>query len=93
MPGRRSVLRWRSCTGVYVLAQNSAGLVLVDMHAAHERILYEQLKKVLDGAPAVQRLLIPAVLAMSAREIATAFEYAEVLESWVSTSVRPDRTN
>ncbi|MBP6095138.1 MAG: DNA mismatch repair endonuclease MutL [Methyloversatilis sp.] len=66
--------------GVYVLAQNSAGLVLVDMHAAHERILYEQLKKVLEGAPAVQRLLIPAVLAMSAREIATAFEYAEVLE-------------
>jgi DNA mismatch repair protein MutL len=66
--------------GVYVLAQNSAGLVLVDMHAAHERILYEQLKKVLEGAPAVQRLLIPAVLAMSAQEIATAFEYAEVLE-------------
>ena len=66
--------------GVYVLAQNSAGLVLVDMHAAHERILYEQLKKVLEGAPAVQRLLIPAVLSMSAREVATAFEYADVLE-------------
>lgn len=66
--------------GVYVLAQNAAGLVLVDMHAAHERILYEQLKKVLEGDPAVQRLLIPAVLAMSAREVATAFEYADVLE-------------
>lgn len=66
--------------GVYVLAQNSAGLVLVDMHAAHERILYEQLKKVLEGAPAVQRLLIPAVLSMSAREVATAFEYADVLD-------------
>ncbi len=66
--------------GVYVLAQNSAGLVLVDMHAAHERILYEQLKKVLDGTPAVQRLLIPAVLSMSAREVATAFEYADVLD-------------
>ena len=66
--------------GVYVLAQNAAGLVLVDMHAAHERILYEQLKKVLEGEPAVQRLLIPAVLAMSAREVATAFEYADVLE-------------
>jgi DNA mismatch repair protein MutL len=67
--------------GVYVLAQNSAGLVLVDMHAAHERILYEQLKKLLEGAPAVQRLLIPAVLSMSAREVATAFEYADVLEN------------
>jgi DNA mismatch repair protein MutL len=66
--------------GVYVLAQNSAGLVLVDMHAAHERILYEQLKKALEGAPAVQRLLIPAVLSMSTREVATAFEYADVLE-------------
>jgi DNA mismatch repair protein MutL len=66
--------------GVYVLAQNSAGLVLVDMHAAHERILYEQLKKLLEGAPAVQRLLIPAVLSMSTREVATAFEYADVLE-------------
>ncbi|MBL8476305.1 MAG: DNA mismatch repair endonuclease MutL [Methyloversatilis sp.] len=66
--------------GVYVLAQNSAGLVLVDMHAAHERILYEHLKKVLEGAPAVQRLLIPAVLSMSAREVATAFEYADVLD-------------
>lgn len=66
--------------GVYVLAQNATGLVLVDMHAAHERILYEQLKKVLEGAPAVQRLLIPAVLSMSTREVGTAFEYADVLE-------------
>lgn len=66
--------------GVYVLAQNGAGLVLVDMHAAHERILYEQLKRLLDGAPSIQRLLIPAVLSMSAREVATALEYADVLE-------------
>jgi DNA mismatch repair protein MutL len=66
--------------GVYVLAQNSTGLVLVDMHAAHERILYEQLKKLLEGEPAVQRLLIPAVLSMSEREVSTAFEYADVLE-------------
>ncbi|HEY9193243.1 MAG TPA: DNA mismatch repair endonuclease MutL [Methyloversatilis sp.] len=66
--------------GVYVLAQNGAGLVLVDMHAAHERILYEQLKRLLEGEPAVQRLLIPAVLSMSEREVSTAFEYADVLE-------------
>lgn len=65
--------------GVYVLAQNAQGLVLVDMHAAHERILYERLKSVLDGQPATQALLIPAVLRLSAREMATAQEHAEVL--------------
>ncbi len=65
--------------GVYVLAQNAAGLVLVDMHAAHERILYEKLKTVLDGTPSVQRLLIPAVFSVSARDMAAADECAEVL--------------
>ena len=65
--------------GIYVLAQNREGLVLVDMHAAHERILYEKLKSVLDGAPAVQQLLIPAVFAVSAREVATAEAHRETL--------------
>ncbi len=65
--------------GVYILAQNAEGLVLVDMHAAHERILYEKLKTVLDGRPAVQRLLIPAVIAVGARDIAVAEDYDEVL--------------
>ncbi len=65
--------------GVYILAQNAAGLVLVDMHAAHERILYEKLKTVLDGTPSVQRLLIPAVFSVSARDMAAADECAEVL--------------
>ncbi len=65
--------------GIYVLAQNREGLVLVDMHAAHERILYEKLKCVLDGAPAVQQLLIPAVFALSAREMAAAEAHRETL--------------
>ncbi|MEN3112090.1 DNA mismatch repair endonuclease MutL [Uliginosibacterium paludis] len=65
--------------GVYVLAQNAQGLVLVDMHAAHERILYEQLKHVLEGNPGVQRLLIPAVFNASRIELATAEEHADTL--------------
>ena len=66
--------------GVYILAQNEAGLILVDMHAAHERILYERLKTLLDGTPGVQRLLIPAVFGVGAKDMASAEEHAGLLE-------------
>jgi DNA mismatch repair protein MutL len=58
--------------GVFVLAENTQGLVIVDMHAAHERIVYERLKASL-GAAAIeaQPLLIPATFAATAQEIAT----------------------
>jgi DNA mismatch repair protein MutL len=65
--------------GVYVLAQNHAGLVLVDMHAAHERIVYERLKTALDTRVPVQPLLVPASFAASPLEIAVADEHAATL--------------
>lgn len=48
--------------GVYILAQSPDGLVLVDMHAAHERIMYEGMKKLLAGDTAQQHLLMPEIL-------------------------------
>ncbi len=64
-------------SGIYVLAQNAAGLVVVDMHAAHERILYERLKAQLESAaPPTQALLVPLLLEATAREIACAEEHA-----------------
>ncbi len=59
--------------GIYVLAENTQGLVIVDMHAAHERIVYERLKTQMDTASiASQPLLIPATFAATAQEVATA---------------------
>lgn len=64
--------------GIYILAENQHGLVLVDMHAAHERVMYERLKLAMahEGLRG-QPLLVPETLALSAREVDCAEQYAQ----------------
>lgn len=67
--------------GIYILAENSAGLVLVDMHAAHERITYERLKlaRANEGIKS-QPLLVPQSVAVSQREVQVAAEHSELFQ-------------
>ncbi len=67
--------------GVYILAENAAGLVLVDMHAAHERITYERLKRARasEGIRS-QPLLVPRPVAVSQREVQVAAEHAALFQ-------------
>ncbi|MBC7467990.1 MAG: DNA mismatch repair endonuclease MutL [Ramlibacter sp.] len=75
--------------GIYILAENDQGLVIVDMHAAHERIVYERLKLQMDAATATegtshllsQPLLIPATFAATPQEIATAESCVDALQT------------
>jgi DNA mismatch repair protein MutL len=68
--------------GIYVLAQNAQGLVIVDMHAAHERILYEQFKTALaDRAIGVQPLLIPVSMTAEPVEIGVVEEERATLDA------------
>jgi len=68
--------------GTYILSENSLGLVIVDMHAAHERIVYERLKHQLGTTSLeAQPLLIPATFAATLAEVATAEEHAATLQA------------
>ena len=75
--------------GVYILAENAQGLVLVDMHAAHERITYERLKAS-DAAEGVksQPLLVPQAVAVSQKEVALAQDHNAVFEG-LGLSIEP----
>jgi DNA mismatch repair protein MutL len=63
--------------GVYILAQSADGMVLVDMHAAHERIMYEGMKKLLAGHTAQQQLLMPEILNVTPAQADMAEEHQQ----------------
>lgn len=66
--------------GIFILAENDHGLVLVDMHAAHERVVYEKLKRQVDAQKlATQQLLIPLVFRATAEDIATFEDHQSLL--------------
>ncbi len=68
--------------GIYILAQTAEGIILVDMHAAHERVLYERLKAAAEsGGGERQALLVPALIQVSEAEQALALEQRDMLQA------------
>ena len=80
-------------SGIYILAQNQQGLIVVDMHAAHERIVYEKLKTAFDRQQMpTQPLLIPVTFSADTLDIATAEEEQEALHQ-LGFELAPISTN
>jgi len=79
--------------GIYILAQTADGLVLVDMHAAHERVMYEGMKKLLQGETASQPLLVPDILPVTEVEADAAEAHAAEFAAlgFVVTRLSPDQ--